>query len=97
MSWVESIVDLNRTVATVFGDGVDATYNGTPVDLVLDQSYVADLDYQGTRTVAYLTSADYTALGLTDGETLTINGVGYVIRETEPDAEGMTMIVLEIA
>jgi hypothetical protein len=82
--------------------GVSATYSrgGTPstVTGIFDREYVsadvAEVPFASTEPVFSLRSADVPS-GAIPGDTLTISGTAFVVRNIEPDGTGVTRLRLE--
>lgn len=69
-----------------------ATYNGaTPVAVIFDAAYLAQLGIAGTNPVALGQASVFPAAAV--GKTLVIGGVNYIIRNREPQDDGACVLL----
>jgi len=74
----------------------EATIGLDTVNGIFDHEYIEALDVSGEAPVFVCATSDLDDLGgVTQGDTLTVNGTGYRIRSVEPDGTGVTRLTLE--
>lgn len=87
------INDLNAFLDTD-EHAVEATYNSATVKVIFDNWYETESDIEGTHPVMQGKASDFS--GATQGSTIIISGITYVMRELQPDGQGWIMIRLQI-
>jgi hypothetical protein len=79
----------------------DATYtppggSAVTIRVIFDNEYVptvvGDVVFENTGPVAYARTADVS--DATNAATLTVGGVAYRVKETRPDGQGITQLIL---
>ena len=98
MSFRDSIAAVNATVMNTFKEPVQAFYNSrTNIDVVFDNEFIevagGEVGQGSTRPIATANTSDVS--DAVNGTPILIDGTDYVIRETEPDGEGLTKLILE--
>jgi len=66
------------------------TFNG-----ILFDDTDEELEIEGTNSVLICRTDDVTTYSVVRGDTLTIGGVSFKVRENKPDGTGVTELVLE--
>lgn len=73
-----------------FATAATASWGGT-VNVIFDNAYLEQLGVAGTNPVALAKAADVSAARI--GQTLTISGTVYTIRNREPVDDGATVLL----
>jgi len=71
----------------------EATIGGETVNGIFDNEHTEVLDVSGTHPAFTCKTSDVS--GVSQGDTVTINGTGYRVVSIKPDGTGMTTLVLE--
>ena len=95
---VETATDLSAIVnADDFG--TNATFNSSSISGIFDNEFVesdggleAGIGYTVTRFICKTSDVSSASFG----DTITINSVGYKIREIRPDGTGMSELIIEV-
>lgn len=91
---------LNRIANSVFGEPATISRGGAPSSIqgVFDSRHV-EIDVGGgamvTALVTTLAVVDSSAGAVSRGDTITVRGGSYRLADTRPDAQGMTLLILE--
>ena len=93
---LDPIADLEQLFANDFS--IAATYNSGTVRGIFDNQYSSvdaggEVDFASSDPTVSCETSDVSAA--VEGETITISGTNYTIREVMPDGTGMTELVLE--
>jgi len=93
---LDPVADLEQLFANDFS--VAATYNGSTVRGIFDNEYRpaefgGEVGVAGTDPAFTCRTSEINAA--VEGETITISGVNYTIRDIMPDGTGVTELVLE--
>lgn len=85
--------DLDAFFDTEAGFGVAATIGGETVNGIFDDEYAETLDIAGTAPVIACKTEE--VADVDEGDTVTIAGTDYTVRDIEQDGTGVTRLVLE--
>lgn len=87
--------DLDEFLNVTTGFAVACTYNAATVNLIFDNEFTEELGGLSSKPVAQGKASDFASAS--PGETITISGTDYNIRELHPDGTGWIVIMLEQA
>jgi hypothetical protein len=91
---------LNNITSAVFGEQATITHGGTPstVTGVFDSRHV-EIDVGGgalvSAVVTTLAVVDSASGAVSRGDPITVRGGSYRVADLQPDAQGMTLLILE--
>lgn len=72
------------------------SFDGSTVNVIFDAEFVDDSGFQSVGPVALANEEDFSG-NLAQGQTLTIDGTIYTIKEIQPEGTGLTYIRLHDA